>query len=247
MSEIPCTASAPPDGVSLPLTLLKIVLQFNPNVATTADIVSASESLRIANNTTASIEQARLDAQVSLDEMRDAFAKYVDEKTRELNELHELYEKHLILQGPSRHWQKVASMGNRYAFFALVAFVVLLAAPAILIWAEWSAVSGYIDHVLDITKGTISVASLVVFTVPVLAYGWLLKHVSRIFAQNLLIASDAEHRRVMAITFLGLAKRKSVGIAEQDRALILNALFRPAPTSPQEEGPPLGLLEFIKK
>ena len=93
----------------------------------------------------------------------------------------------------------------------------------------------------------ISVASLVVFTVPVLAYGWLLKHVSRIFAQNLLIASDAEHRRVMAITFLGLAKRKSVGIAEQDRALILNALFRPAPTSPQEEGPPLGLLEFIKK
>ncbi|KAA1181200.1 hypothetical protein FP026_12810 [Rhizobium tropici] len=227
--------------------LLKIVLQFNPNVATTADIVSASESLRIASNTATSMKQARLDAEVSLDEMRDAFAKYVDEKTRELNDLHELYEKHLVLQGPSRHWQKVASTANRYAFFALVAFVVLLAAPALLIALEWSAVSGYIDHVLDITKGTISVASLVVFTVPVLAYGWLLKHVSRIFAQNLLIASDAEHRRVMAITFLGLAKRKSVGIAEQDRALILNALFRPAPTSPQEEGPPLGLLEFIKK
>ncbi len=226
---------------------LKVVLQFNPNITTTADVVSASESLRIATDTVASTKRARLDTQASLDEMRDAFAKYVDEKTRELDELHELYEKHLILQGPSRHWQKVASVGNRYAFLSLVTFVFLLAAPTALIAVKWSAVSGYIDHVLDITKGTISVASLVVFTVPVLAYGWLLKHVSRIFAQNLLIASDAEHRRVMAITFLGLAKRKSVGIAEQDRALILNALFRPAPTSPQEEGPPMGLLEFIKK
>ncbi|WP_299724686.1 hypothetical protein [Devosia sp.] len=69
---------------------------------------------------------------------------------------------------------------------------------------------------------------------------------SRLFIQNLALADDASYRRVMTMTFLGLNADKSAAITDVERALILNALFRPAPPSTSDEGPPSGLLDLIK-
>jgi hypothetical protein len=83
-------------------------------------------------------------------------------------------------------------------------------------------------------------------TIPALFYAWFLKNVSRMFVQNLTLADDAAHRRALAITYLGLAENPKLSISEQDRALILNALFRPILGQSSDEGPPAGLLELIK-
>jgi len=226
---------------------LRIAVEYNPFSVTTADVVSASDALTRAKKAEKDSAQAISDHNSAVNAGREKLDAYIEEKTLELARLHDLYENYLLLQGPSRHWKGVAQTASRYAIGALALFVVMLLIPTIVIWFNWTNVSGYIDHVIEITRGSLSIAFLVIFTVPVLAYGWLLKHVSRVYTQNLAVAADAEHRRVMAITFLGLAKRKSVGVSEQDRALILNALFRPSPTSPQDDGPPSGLLELIKK
>ncbi|MBB3409208.1 hypothetical protein FHT87_003127 [Rhizobium sp. BK316] len=239
--------TTPREEIRRELVSLKVALRFNPLIQTTADTVSASHALKSAKVSEARVLELKDELNGDITEIKKGLEDFVDAKRKELEALHEQYETYLVLQGPSRHWKRVALSTSRAANIALGLFVALLATPAIFGFIYWDGISKYIDHIIDMTKGGISLASLVVFTVPVLAYGWLLKHVSRIFTQNLMLSSDAEHRRVMAVTFLGLAKRKSVGIAEQDRALILNALFRPAPTSPQDDGPPSGLLELIKK
>lgn len=243
----PSLLSALPPEVSSELYALKVALQFNPYSVTTADVISAGQSLSKAKIAEKATNDALSKHRQSIAAAKDELDAYITEKTSQLQHLHDMYENYLLLQGPSRHWKGVSKTASKFALGALLLFILMLVAPALVIAAYWSNVSGYIDHVLELTKGSLSIASLVIFTVPVLAYGWLLKHVSRVYTQNLAVAADAEHRRVMAITFLGLARRKSVGISEQDRALILNALFRSSPMSPQDDGPPSGLLELIKK
>lgn len=227
-----------------PLTAL---LKYNPFILTTADIVSAKSALARSETIEKKMTIARENFEAALEDHLAKIDDFSATKVKELNELHTQYESYLILQGPSRHWKRVAETSWLYAAGAFGVFVLMLALPAVAVAVKWTAFSSYIDHVVDISKGGISLAAVVVFTIPVLAYGWLLKHISRVFTQNLAINADAEHRRVMAITFLGLARRKSIAMQEQDRALILNALFRPSPTNPQDDGPPSGLLELLKK
>ncbi|MDX0218760.1 hypothetical protein GOC40_12225 [Sinorhizobium meliloti] len=235
------------EDVERELSTLSVVLRFNPFILSTSDTVSAKAAMTRSIATEEKMRRARKEFETSIAKVTSMFNDFAKEKSEELDELHTQYENHLLLQGPSRHWKRVADTSWRYAAGAFIAFIVMLAAPTAVIAANWGAVSSYLDHVVEVSKGGISLAAIAVFTVPVLAYGWLLKHVSRVFTQNLVVNSDAEHRRVMAVTFLGLAKRKSVGMSEQDRALILNALFRPSPNNPHDDGPPSGLLDLFKK
>jgi hypothetical protein len=83
--------------------------------------------------------------------------------------------------------------------------------------------------------------------VPALFYAWLLKNISRVFIQNLNLADDADHRRSLALTYMGLLQDEKRPTTDQDRAIVLNALFRPIPPHTGDEGPPSGLIELIKK
>src|SRR5882757_5918605 len=70
---------------------------------------------------------------------------------------------------------------------------------------------------------------------------------SFIFIQNLNLADDAAHRRSLALTYMGLLQNEKHPASDQDRAIILNALFRPIPPQTNDEGPPAGLIELIRK
>lgn len=164
-----------------------------------------------------------------------------------LSDLEKLYHEKLVMEGPSRHWKSVADAAGAGKMVAFIAFCALLAVPALVAWRNWDSVTRLIDHLIAQSSGGISLAAIAVITIPTLAYGWLLKHVSRSYVQNLAIQTDAQHRRVMTTTFLGLAKRKAVDLTEADRALILNALFRPAPPHTADDGPPSGLIDLIRK
>ena len=164
-----------------------------------------------------------------------------------LADLEELYHAKLVMEGPSRHWKSVADTAGTGKIIAFIAFCVLLAIPALFAWVNWASVTSFLDHLIKQSNGGISLAAIAAITVPTLAYGWLLKHISRSYVQNLAIQTDARHRRVMTTTFLGLAKRKAVDLTEADRALILNALFRPAPPHTADDGPPSGLIDLIRK
>ncbi len=209
---------------------------YNPRFQAEQDIATAQDALRLATQTNKDLSEALETSQ-----------KYLAERRKEIDDLAHLYRQKLLIEGPAEHWSRTAVRGRKLAIASFATFALMLALPTALIYFKWTAISAYIDHIVDTTKGSLSLAGIVVFTIPIFGYGWLLKHVSRVFTQSLAISADAEHRQVLAVTFLGLAQNSSVGMTEQDRALILNALFRPIASGPQDEGPPSGLLELIKK
>lgn len=59
---------------------------------------------------------------------------------------------------------------------------------------------------------------------------------------NLNLADDAAHRKSLALTYMGLLQDEKHPASDQDRAIILNALFRPIPPQTNDEGPPAGLI-----
>lgn len=57
---------------------------------------------------------------------------------------------------------------------------------------------------------------------------WVGRILLRVYLSAHHLATDAEERRTMIMTFLALAKSKSVEeVEEEDRQVILTALFRP--------------------
>ena len=112
---------------------------------------------------------------------------------------------------------------------------------------NWDSVSIAVSKISGASNGGFSIAGLAVITVPALLYAWLLKNISRVFIQNLNLADDADHRRSLALTYMGLLQDEKRPATDQDRAIILNALFRPIPPQTADEGPPSGLMDLIKK
>ncbi|MBM7324818.1 hypothetical protein JS562_17145 [Agrobacterium sp. S2] len=215
---------------------LRSVLKFNPRLGSETRL-----------HTIASVLSRVEDVEDRIGSLKSNLDEFVETRRSEIDDLANLYRTKLLLEGPAEHWASVARSSMRTVWVTLAIFSVMLAIPAYVVSVNWPSISAYLDKTIEASKGGFSLASVVVFTIPILAYGWLLKHISRIFTQALSITADASHRKVMAVTFLGLAQNKSLSISEQDRALILNALFRPIATASQDEGPPAGLLDLIKK
>lgn len=207
--------------------------------------------------------EVALDRSQQMDEARHQqfvkdFDELLDRRTAELRELHDgtqsrlqtlenVYTSKLVLDGPSQLWRTVRHRALSTALGALVLFVLLLAGPTWLASANWEAISVFLKDLIASSTNGFSLTAIAALTIPTLGYGWLLRHVSRVFVHNLNLVSDAEYREVLARTFLGLAEQKSAGVTEAERVLVLNALFRPAPPHAPDDGPPTGLLDLLGK
>jgi hypothetical protein len=72
--------------------------------------------------------------------------------------------------------------------------------------------------------------------IPAVLIGWVLRLIHRVATTNLALMSEASERMAMVQTFLALI-RDNVA-TEEDRILILQALFRPSSASGDEGAPP---------
>ena len=208
----------------------------SPSVKYYSDLVSAK----------AALDESKKGLKQS-DAAAERLEQFIDEKTKLFADLEDLYRRKLIVDEPAISWERVATEKTNAWRRWLVVFAILVLIPtlsAMLFWREFSA------GVAALTTGQgagISLSGVAAITVPALLYAWLLKNVGRVFIQNLNLADDAAHRRTLAVTYLGLAENPKLSISETDRALILNALFRPVPPHTGDEGPPAGLIELIRK
>ena len=76
---------------------------------------------------------------------------------------------------------------------------------------------------------------------------WFLRILSKIFLSQLHAWSDAQERVVMVQTYLSLLQDEK-GLAVEDRRLVLEALFRPAPSGIiKDDGVPPAVFEMISK
>lgn len=201
-----------------------------------ADIFSAREQRKSAES--AANIAASLQAE---------FDNFVKEKTSLLGELEDLYRKKLVIDEPALSWRKVADAKRRSWRMWLGFFAVLVLAPVFAAITFWQPFAAAVSQITTANGGAISLAGVAAISVPALLYAWLLKNVSRVFIQNLNLDDDAAHRRALAVTYLGLAENPKITLQETERAIILNALFRPIPPHGGDDGPPSGLVELIRK
>jgi predicted nucleic acid-binding Zn-ribbon protein len=162
-------------------------------------------------------------------------------------------------QAESRqHWSRrivVNSIG--FATSAFIVAVLLIAVPIFgffhlqSILEFMKTVSDAINNELgptpnaaQITMATVN--RLVVIGAPVALYFWLVRIILRYNTITMTLMDDAHQRRTMIDTYIHLVEHN---IAKpEDRAILLNAIFRPAPGQANDVEPPsfVDLLEKLK-
>jgi hypothetical protein len=178
---------------------------------------------------------------------REALEKYIEEKTQLFDNLEDRYRKQLTITEPAVSWKGIAQQKANIWRLWLGIFAGMVVGPVVVAVLDWEPISNAAIKLTANANGTFSFAGVAVITIPALFYAWLLKNVSRVFIQNLNLADDADHRRSLALTYMGLLQDEKNPASEADRAIILNALFRPIPPHTNDEGPPAGLIDLIKK
>ncbi|MBR1214131.1 DUF6161 domain-containing protein [Bradyrhizobium sp. JYMT SZCCT0180] len=225
------------------------------NHSTARDMIALFRAIAFANPTTHGFDnlieasQATRDSKEARDLSRNSAAKleeFITEKKQLILELESLYRTQLTIQEPAISWENIAKRKTRVWVGWLIFFGVMVVAPLVAALCFWGPVSESIIKLTSSTNGGVSISGLAAISIPALFYAWLLKNISRVFIQNLNLADDAAHRRSLALTYMGLLRDEQHPATDQDRAIILNALFRPIPPQNADEGPPVGLIELIK-
>jgi Family of unknown function (DUF6161) len=86
---------------------------------------------------------------------------------------------------------------------------------------------------------------LVVITLPIVLYLWVVRLVVRFNLRSLLLLDDAKQRHTMMDTYFHLIEQQAA--LKEDRALILAALFRPSPGHGPDNVEPPNFTELLDK
>lgn len=185
-------------------------------------------------------------AETQAEKAREESVRFQLEGEARLLRIQEIFTAEASTQQPSRYWNKVKEDTAFAARLWLAAFAAAIAVPLVFLVISWDHITAILATLSSGTQG-LGLASAIVVAAPFIAYGWFLKHLSRGYIQNYQISADAGYRSVLSTTFVGLAKEVNLNIGDAERAILLNALSRPVPPHQGDDGPPAGILEFLKK
>ena len=160
------------------------------------------------------------------------FRKTRDDHDEQMAAIRESFRAELSLREPASYWTTKADSHFRYAvrgFLGLIGAAVsigmfVVVGPKYLLTEE--------------VTGSLQYGSALLIAFPALALFWIMKALSRIFVSNLQLLGDARLRSTMVTTFVSLMENPRNQMTEEDRILILQALFRPAGADAQDEAPP---------
>tara|TARA_R110002124_G_scaffold121647_3_gene279974 strand:+ start:524 stop:1711 length:1188 start_codon:yes stop_codon:yes gene_type:complete len=158
-------------------------------------------------------------------------------------EYEELYREKLANEASVSYWSKKSVEHKKTAKNWMWAFVIGIV-----------GLLGYITfhlNMANLPKASDTNALIIAITIslPIVIAIWFLKFLLVGYRLHIAKAHDAEERTIMTQTFLALMSEKQA--TQEDRILILNALFRPSNTNPHDDGTPVHwfdlLLERTKK
>ncbi|MEI9410945.1 DUF6161 domain-containing protein [Mesorhizobium sp. Ld1326N3] len=140
---------------------------------------------------------------------------------------------------------------------SLVLAVLLVALPAFAVY-ENDVVVTLLKHLTDATSvpvGTTepnavvltvaTVSRLVVITIPLALYFWLIKLVVRFNMRSMLLMDDARQRSTIIETYYKMIEQQAA--TKEDRAMILQALCRPPPGHGGDSVDPPSLTDVVEK
>ncbi len=166
------------------------------------------------------------------------------EQNDRLEQQIDLYKNQLAIQSPVDYWRSRSRWQLSFATVWIVVFSLLSFIIARLILEGYGPLAKLFDE-----NKNINLAMVPFLAAAALPFVWLLKHVSRQFVDCMIDSRDASQRAVQAETYLALLERSKdqPDKLKPDLSIALNALFRPGPAQPTEDGIPLPLIELFKR
>ncbi len=160
------------------------------------------------------------------------WATFSDTAQREWDALRNTFESQLRLEAPVKYWQDRANATSKAAKLSLIAFSAIATAligVLVVFGPEFLERVSTMNNVGPFT-------TLAFVSIPALTALWGLKHVARLFVLNIERSADARLRETMTTTFLALTKDGTATVGQDERLLILEALFRPPAPAPSDDG-----------
>jgi hypothetical protein len=160
-----------------------------------------------------------------------------------ISELEILYEEKLRLKKPADYWKKAASKHERLAVFASTIL-------AVVAFISTSVIGGFfyrwVETFGEPTFKPASLQGVLMFAVIVAIIAFVLKILSRIIFSSLHLARDADEREQLTYFYLSLKNESEM--SDQDRNLVLTALFSRSETGllTNEHGPKMPMSEIMK-
>lgn len=149
----------------------------------------------------------------------------------------------MTLRGPVQYWKDRAADGQSAAWWWLGGFV----ATALVIFGMVILAGPGLLSLLKDDKGQISLAGVPLLIAALIPLLWVLRHIARLFTDSIADARDAAQRSALTSTFLAMSAKEKVEFSKEERVIITQALFRPSPAQPVDEGVPVPLLELLKR
>lgn len=146
-------------------------------------------------------------------------------------------------------WESNAKKSTFAFWLSAFTIVVMVVLPVVVV-AHWiEGILGFLHRVGQVSVEQIpesdsasrlaasTISRLFALTLPVALYLWLVRLVVRFNMRSLLLADDARQRATMLNVYVRMVERQEA--SKEDRAVVLAALFRPAPGHGQDNvGPP---------
>jgi hypothetical protein len=179
----------------------------------------------------------------------DKHAQAFDERLKTVNEEWEtqkrVYDEKLALLAPATYWE---SKQIRHRWFALGYGSVFALFIAI-------GLCCFVRFGVDVlskaseqaAQGTAYVPRLLEVLIPAFLGVWILRILGRMLATHLQLWEDARERLTMVKTFLALMRDSQRGalVKDEDRILILSALFRHSSPSSVDDAPPASWFDVL--
>jgi hypothetical protein len=208
------------------------------------DIENLAETGRLlANDNATATANRQEDFDAIREKMVQDFKEITDSHADRMDGIRRAFAEELALRAPAQYW-----LNKQTRHLAIAAIAGILA-----FFSFWYAASTLPQALNGIFAGAsnekivtesvrlITGTSLVVFTI------WAIRIIVRVFMSQLHLSTDASERVVMVKTYLSLIEGKA-SLAEEDRKIILNALFRT--TSDRiikDDGLPNPVMDFATK
>ncbi len=154
-------------------------------------------------------------------------------------------------------WGTRAQESRRAFIWSAIALAVFLLAIPIGALFRLDSVISALRHIGEVTveglpkdlSGAeltiVTISRLVVITVPLGLYFWLIRLIVKFNARSIALMDDARQRHTMMDTYFNLIEENAA--VKEDRALILNALFRPTPGQSSDDVEPPNFIDLLSK
>lgn len=155
------------------------------------------------------------------------------------------YDEAMAMAAPSTYWSKRARnhMIQAIAFGAL--FTGVLGSG---FWFFFHDGMTYLTTKAIADTGKSVVLALVPVVIPAFGFVWVMRMLGRLLSESLHMMRDAKERETMVKTFLAFVHDEERGkslLLDQDRILILHALFRPSSVTSVDDSPPVHWFDIL--